>query len=363
MAVFYTFLSMLLAVLFLCAIIGSLYIFFKIIPTPERIRKAGKQSHPKIAFAGVCAGLFYGLLIRWKTHANYSYAIEVMSFAFIISMPIVIGFLTVLVAEWKTRLTFRDQLLIPWTAASLCLGAAFLLAWEGIICTVMFLPLFLCLASLGGVIAGVVSYFRFSKKSKSMFCFSAILLPFIISAFEKNLEPRTYYTIAENQIQIQANADTVWNEIKSVRPFNEKEHGFSWSHVIGFPRPVSAELQGSGVGAIRKAIFEGNLVFTETITKWQVGHVLAFNISANSDEIPPSTLDEHVIIGGKYFDVLEGTYRIERIDGRNVILHLNSKFRTATFFEPYTRLWASFIMTDLQQYILERIKVRAESVK
>ena len=30
------------------------------------------------------------------------------------------------------------------------------------------------------------------------------------------------------------------------------------------------------------------------------------------NSIPPKALDEHIMVGGKYFDVLEGKYEIEK---------------------------------------------------
>jgi hypothetical protein len=38
---------------------------------------------------------------------------------------------------------------------------------------------------------------------------------------------------------------------------------------------------------------------------------MTFSIKAYPHEIPAATMDEHVVIGGAYFDVLDGTYQLE----------------------------------------------------
>jgi len=66
-------------------------------------------------------------------------------------------------------------------------------------------------------------------------------------------------------------------------------------------------------------------------------------------------------VGGPYFDVLEGTYRIERLNDRQVLLHLSSKHRLSTRFNFYAGLWTDFIMRDIQRNILRIIKRRCEA--
>src|SRR6185436_9226852 len=100
------------------------------------------------------------------------------------------------------------------------------------------------------------------------------------------------------------------------------EHGTSWVNRIGFPRPIEARLYGEGVGAVRHATFERGVLFIETITAWDEGSRLAFTIRADTTNIPPTTLDQHVTIGGRYFDVLDGEYRLEELPAGGTRIHL-----------------------------------------
>lgn len=337
-----------------------LALLIAVFPTPRRIRRAGERSDVRLTIGGVVLGFLYGLLIRYLAVAKDNDFLEVMTFSFIVVTPVVLGFLTVAVAEWNTPVTWRERIALPWASATLCLGATLLLAWEGLICIVIFLPLFLLLASIGGLFAGFIVLFKINPGSKRLFTFGFLLLPLTLAPMEARISPPKNFTEVETVTTIHAPVATVWEEIRSVRPFSEEEHGFSWIHLIGFPRPVSAEIDRDGVGAVRRAIFEGGLVFTETVTEWKENSALGFSIKANTEEIPPTTLDEHVTIGGAYFDVLTGRYLLEEKNLKETTLHLTSRFRTSTMFEPYTRLWAKLIMSELQRYIVERIKVRSE---
>jgi hypothetical protein len=132
------------------------------------------------------------------------------------------------------------------------------------------------------------------------------------------------------------------------------------SHAIGFPLPVEATLSREGVGGVRHASFEGGVVFTETVTAWEPGRRLAFDIDADPTSIPMRTLDQHVTVGGPYFDVLEGEYRIEPLAPGRVRLHLASRHRVSTHVNAYARWWTDFILGDVQRTILAAIRARAE---
>ena len=164
-----------------------------------------------------------------------------------------------------------------------------------------------------------------------------------------------------SEIRIAATSEAVWREIVSVPAIRDRERSRSFAELVGFPAPVAATLNGVGLGAVRRATFRGGLEFLETITEWQPGEVIAFDIRANSADIPATTLDPHVTIGGEFFDVLRGRYRIEELPGANVRLILTSQHKLTTRFNWYSEIWVRLIMGSIQRQILEVIKARAES--
>ena len=111
---------------------------------------------------------------------------------------------------------------------------------------------------------------------------------------------------------------------------------------------------------MRHATFARGVLFIENVDVWEPGHRLAFSIHAQTEQIPRTTLDEHVRIGGPYFDVLRGEYVLEPLPNGVTRLHLYSQQRLSTDFNWYAQLWTGAIMRDLQNGILYVIKNRCE---
>ena len=109
---------------------------------------------------------------------------------------------------------------------------------------------------------------------------------------------------------------------------------------------------------MRHASFAGGVLFLETVDVWDPEHRLAFSIHA--DRIPSTTLDEHVRVGGQYFDVLRGEYRLEPLADGATRLHLSSQHRLTTDFNWYAHLWTDGVMDNVQENILLVIRERCE---
>jgi hypothetical protein len=263
------------------------------------------------------------------------------------------------VSVWLAEIrTFRMALVFPWLPATLSLLAALLLLWEGWICIWLWLPLVLLLSALGGAVVWAVRRVGSPGKARSaVACVAA--LPLAASPLEQQLALPSQIRHVETEIRIEAPAERVWAAIVEVPAIAEREHEFAWSHAIGFPRPIAALADGEGVGSLRTATFERGVVFRERVHTWQPGVALAFSIDPES--IPARGLDEHVTVGGKYFDVLSGSYRIERSQDGAVVLHLSSEHRLSTRFNAYASWWTDFIMRDTQRYILRIIRDRCEA--
>jgi hypothetical protein len=111
---------------------------------------------------------------------------------------------------------------------------------------------------------------------------------------------------------------------------------------------------------VRHATFAGGVLFVETVTVWEPERRLAFTIRADTVNIPARTLDEHVTIGGPYFDTLQGQYRLEALDAGRTLLHLSSRHRLSTTFNFYARVWTDAVMRDIQKNILHVVRNRCE---
>jgi len=147
----------------------------------------------------------------------------------------------------------------------------------------------------------------------------------------------------------------------NVAPIQPWEHPPALYTVIGFPRPVSALLETEGLGGVRYARFERGVLFIETVTEWEELTRIGFRVQADTRAIPATTLDPHVTVGGRFFDVLTGRYDIEPLEGGAVRLVLTSRHRVSTMFNVYAGAWADLVMRSIQQTILGIIRARCEA--
>jgi hypothetical protein len=302
---------------------------------------------------GIGAGFLYGIFARLAfLNTRFAIPFSLMTYGFIFVVPLAVGYLTVAPLEspgWPTRI------FLPWLTSGLLLATAGLVGWEGSICLVMATPAVLVSSSVGGTLAGALAE---NARTRNAGAVAVLLLPFALGPVEDRLGAPRAEREVRTQIKIDAPREAVWDEIVEVPLIRPDEFRPRMVHRIGLPHPLAATLQGSGVGATREATFARGVRFVETIDEWQEGTSLGFTIQVEAESA--YAFDEHVTIGGEYFDVLDGRYRIEVLETGGAVLHLASRYRLSTRFNVYAALWADHIMRSIQESILEVIKLRAE---
>jgi hypothetical protein len=320
------------------------------------------SNEKRLFLAGASAGLIYGLLIRVASIAfPRSEIFAEMSVGFLFLLPFAMGFITIFLIERRSAQTPVVWAFLPWIPIFGGTIATVLVYWEGMICAVLFLPISLTLSSLGGLAAGYTVRYTSSRKARNLTLGCILMLPLLVTPWEGKVLSQNELRSVETSILINASPDTVWRNIERVREIQPSELGPSWTRRIGFPAPLEATLSSEGIGGVRHATFTGGVLFIEKVDGWQPNERLAFSIHAQSSQIPKWTLDDHVRVGGRFFDVLRGEYVIEPVSDGVVRLRLSSNHRVTTDFNWYAQLWTDAIMRDIQKTILEVIRNRCES--
>jgi hypothetical protein len=315
----------------------------------------------KLLLGGAVVGTLYGVILRAAfTNQHFERFGGAMTWAFLLGVPFAMGFITIFLIERRERSPLWVWIVWPWLpVASGALATVFALL-EGLICVVMLAPVGMFCASLGGMAAGSLVRLSTRRRINDVIAGAILLLPLAIGPYEQRVLYSNEIHTTENFVDIAASAPVIWRNIERVPTIQPAELPDSWSHRIGFPDPVEATLSHEGIGGVRQATFAGGVLFVETIDIWEPEQRLGFSIKAQTDQIPNTTLDEHVRVGGPFFDVLHGEYRIEPLQDGGVRLHLSSQQRISTDFNWYARLWADATMADLQSRILRVIKARCE---
>lgn len=312
-------------------------------------------------FAASC-GIAYGILAQFLARRlpttggdqQHSAPFVVMSLAYVFFLPAVIGMVHVWVRSRERLPTYIEAILEPALPATLCLALSMLIGWEGTICLIMAIPIMLPLAMSGGLAMRIILHI----KNRNLIFAAFTVMPLPLSLAEQLLPLPQEMQVVRNSIVIAAPAEIIWGKIVRVEKITEAQE--SPFFTMGFPKPVEAILDRDGAGATRLATFERGLQFVETVTDWKVNERLAFTIKADPKMTPLTTLDEHVTVGGAFFDVLTGTYEIRRLNDKECELILYSDHRISTHFNFYARLWSRYLMSEIQSNILEVIRIRAE---
>lgn len=331
-------------------------------PTPQHPVIKFFSDHP--VMFGVCAGLLYGLIVQVAARTKtLSQVVGVMSFGFVFVLPVVLGFISAHLAGFRRGRSLFFYLGAPFATVIASLFSAMVFGWEGLICLILALPVYLAMGALGGLIAYAVdrALERGDHNGKLPMFLTGLMmiLPPGTAAIESGLPAPLLMHKTHTEIAIAADVDTVWQHIIRVEPITEPTTGVFYK--MGFPKPIEALLTHEGVGGVRHAKFEKDLVFIETIDEWVDHERLSFRINVDPNNTPLTTLDPHVTVGGEYFDVLRGTYWIEKRGVRDLVLHLESEFRLSTHFNAYAGVWGDFLMRDIQNSILRVLKARCEA--
>jgi hypothetical protein len=284
--------------------------------------------------------------------------VGIVSVTFLLFGPLAIGGLTIALSPLHLAKNILYAIFVPWAVIIIFLALTFVFGFEGAICLAMALPFFLVFSSVGGLIVYMI---RKNKVNNTINIAAAVLIPFLIIPVESSLDIKPQNYEAYTTITITSSKERIWDNVTRVRTISQSEDNGKLSKMMGFPRPIVAELDTLQLGGKRRAVFDKGLVFDETVNRYEHEKLMSFSITPLTAEIPPATLDEHVIVGGEYFTVLDGTYELVPADNGKYNLILYSRFRLNTTFNFYSALWAEWIMKDIQNNILGIIKNRCEN--
>ena len=294
--------------------------------------------------------------------------LETFSWTFVFLVPYAIGIVSVssnyFTKRWRKdeslplkEISIWEAIFIPWLGVALVTLGALAITLGFLLCFVISVPIVFPAASFGGLSVWLIQK---NQKFVTILIACSIFAPFGFSPVEAQFEKERQTVHTLTSIHINANAETVWSEIGRVDVIEEEEHRFNWTHWVGIPRPVEATLTEPEVGGVRIGHFENGLKFEEEIIEWEENVLMRFRISEASDTLLPAPLD---VMDGETFDVVAGMYQIEPLDDGTVILHFSSEHYLQTRFNRYGARWTDYLMRNLQDYILEIIKERAELVE
>lgn len=319
-------------------------------------------------FFSVIFATIYGLISRLM-FGMLGDIMGIMTASFFVIGPLVIGFLTVCFLPRKKVKKSSTAFFLPWLTCLILLVITIALKVEGIICWVMAYPLFAVVSGFGGLIANKIrkkkdleiddmeNFDIWTGKDKLSISL-VMLLPFICATIEGERFTSRQDIILTQSVVMKATPTAVWEAIGSTKDVAKKHGGYSG--ILGFPHYVKTTQDKFALGGKRKAVFERGLYFDETITGFEKEKLLVLDIKTDPYNIPPTVMDEHILIGGKHLDILQDVYRLEALPNDKSRLSISSHFFINTPFNWYAGLWARLLMNDILIGTLDMVKERVE---
>jgi hypothetical protein len=304
------------------------------------------------------AGAAYGLLLRLSF--ENSPALQIISRAFLLLAPCSVGAISVLVAAGRERIPASRQISISAYAMGLFLAAMFAFFLEGLICILLVVPIFMFASIFGGLVAG---WLHNALRARGPTIGAFALLPFLLGPVEAAMPPESSIQEVSRSIHIDATPEQVFDQLANVKDIAQEELGYSFMHMIGLPRPLQADMHGSGTGAVRVSQWEKGVRFEEVITSWERGHVMHYRFNIPPGSIPRDALDRHVELGGEYFTVTDGGYDLAPAPGGGTTLTLTTRFLNRSHLKTYGDLWGRLVLQDFHGSILGLMKNRAEAAR
>lgn len=303
--------------------------------------------------AGVLSGIILRLIFSGDAGGVYS----AMDGSFIYFSPLLVGMVTVYFAERRQRCDWGYYIWAPIVATFFYIFGTFLIMIEGIICAILISPLFMLLGVVGGLVMGVICRVtKWPRASLSVFA----LLPLVMGALEPQLALPEKIGTLERVVEINAAPAEVWRHIETARDIQPQEVGEAWMYRIGVPLPISGETIVEDGRHIRKVRMDRDVYFDQIAVDWQPQERVHWIYRFYSDSFPAGALDDHVLIGGRYFDLLDTTYTLTPI-GDKTQLAINMRYRVSTQFNWYADPVAQWLIGNFSEVILGFYRERSEN--
>ena len=306
----------------------------------------------------VIAGALAGLVLRIIFSGGGGSYFSPMVGAFIFGAPIFIGMLTVYLAERTQRRDWRYYFTAPIVASLLFIAGTLALMIEGLICAIVIVPMFVILGGLGGLLMGLICRLT-NWPSPPLLCAGA--LPLALALLGPLIPTPSATGFIERNIVIDAPPSVVWQSINDIRDIDAEEMADVLAMRIGVPAPISGVTLETPEGRIRQSHWGKHVHFEEIIQDWQPDQFVRWTYRFSPDSFPRRALDDHVVIGGHYFDLIDTAFVLQPAgDGGSTRVTTLVRYRIATQFNFYANWVAQIVLGNLSDAGLELYKSRSE---
>jgi hypothetical protein len=231
------------------------------------------------------------------------------------------------------------------------------IAIDGLICLLMVFPLVALLCLLGVALGRFLSRFTpGASPTKTLPCVLVVLFPGV-TWFEASTQGPPPMRVVTTSVAIRAPAERVWQSVVAFPAIDVPPTGILR---FGIAYPLSARIEGSGVGAIRYCTFSTGS-FVEPITTWQPPTQLGFDVTSCPEpmkEFSPYR-DLHAPHLNNYMVSHRGEFRV-RPNGDGCIIEGTTWYSHSISPDWYWGPLSDYIIHRIHERVLHHIKRNAE---
>ena len=295
---------------------------------------------------------FAMIVLGVRVLANYGWGVFV-------ALPFAMGFAAALIYGIRRPRRVSECIFVAVLSVAL-MGLCLLgLAFEGLICLIMAMPIAIPLAAFGGLCGYTVQQSHWYRDGAPALV--SVLILFVPGVqWTEHVMPRpSPLFVVRSAIDIHASPERVWKEVVA---FSEIPPPKEWMFRAGIAYPIRAEIQGTGVGAERHCVFSTG-PFVEPIEVWNEPHRLKFSVTSNPSPMEEWTPYSHIDTPHLHgFLVSEGgQFLLTPLPDGRTRLEGTTWYRHGLWPAEYWRIWSDAIIHRIHMRVLTHIQEEAEA--
>jgi uncharacterized membrane protein YhaH (DUF805 family) len=316
--------------------------------TPSDARDAFSKNQ------AVFAGTISGVIVLVFAMAFSVFAIGAYGGALFIGSPFVSGFVAAYVlARGRPTASLGESFGAAILSLVIASTAFLLVAWEGLFCLVMAVPLGGMLAILGAVLGRALGQQRVGPSPVlALLCVWPLLTA--AEAHTRRPEVRELLSVVE----VDRAPEEVWPHVIA---FRELPAPHEWFFQAGIAYPQRARIEGHGVGALRYCEFSTG-PFIEPITVWQPPSKLAFSVIQQPQPMTELSPYREVMAPHLHDNLRShrGEFHLVRLPGNRTRIEARTWYSIDMYPAAYWQLWSDTIIHAIHMRVL--VHVRRETL-
>jgi hypothetical protein len=305
----------------------------------------------------IVGGALFGIALRLVYVGDPHGPYAAMMGAFIYLAPLAVGAVTVYLAERQVRRSWGYYLAAGFGSTALFVIGTLMIMIEGWICVIVILPLFAGIGMVGALVMGIVC--RLTNWPKQT-VYSLALLPLVMGAVEPTAGLPTRLRTIERTVTIDAPREVIWDQLMNIRDIRPEEVEDGIAFRIGAPPPRSALSDEADGQRMRRISMSKRVYFDQIETDRREHEFIRWSQRFYPDSFPPGSFDEHVVMGGEYFDIDSVSYRLTPQGGQTQ-LKMSMHYRVSTRFNWYAEPVARIVLGNVEEVLLGMYRRRSEA--